>query len=412
MSTVQATRQELAKQVREEAEALAAAVEAAETKEQKSDVFFKGIRESCIPYLPCVLRDDPEQLYSRCYDGLFILARANLPLAVGFAMHQYNLAALATLPVPSVPEFENRRKILVDSVQKYKSLLCISSFGANIRSKGTANPNVVVDPNERGEFVCNGRKNFQSMATKADILIFSGYLPNEEMGMFYCQLAGQKAIVPGESLFAGAMSLTDTKPLTMTNLVLKRRNVLALEEWLTYHVSNYATSWFESLVSAAYLGGASKALDEVRKFARSVSHDQETMLAELDGFQLEAGRLAARHRAGLAFGQSFGPCAAKYCRSVIDEDPVEIQEALSDDIMDISSAIKYTTTKVAQDIVNGARALVGSRSMAVTHPIFALTEQICFGPLHPIIPARHERETGEELLGEEPYYGTFRSAYG
>jgi len=185
-----------------------------------------------------------------------------------------------------------------------------------------------------------------------------------------------------------------------------------LEEWLTFHVSNYATSWFEALISAAYLGGAAKALDEVRKFARSVSHDQENLLSELDGFVLESGRLACRHRAGLAFGQSFGPCAAKYCRAVVEGEDVDYQEALSVDIMDISSAIKYTCTGIAQDVVNGARALVGSRSMAVTHPIHALTEQICFGPLHPIIPARHERECGEELLAEEPYHGLFPHAYG
>lgn len=406
------TREELAKQVRDEAKALAQEVEAAETNEQKSDVFFKGIRKSCIPWLPCLLRDDPEQLYARSYEALFILARANLPLAVGFGMHQYNLAALATLPVPSAPEFENRRKILVDSVQRYKSLIAISSFGSNIRGRGTQNPNVVVSENELGQFICNGRKNFQSMATKADILIFSGYLPDETMGMFYCQLAGQKAIVPGESIFAGAMKLTDTKPLTMTNLVLKRRNMLSVEEWLTYHVSNYATSWFEAIVSAAYLGGASKALEEVRTFARSVSHDQEKMLSELDGFVLDSGRLVANHRAAIALGQSFGAAAAKYCRAVINEDPEEVQDGLQADIMDCSSAIKYMTTKVAQDTVNGARALVGSRSMAVTHPIHALTEQICFGPLHPIIPARHERECGEELLGEEPYTGLFDWSYG
>ena len=66
----------------------------------------------------------------------------------------------------------------------------------------------------------------------------------------------------------------------------------------------------------------------------------------------------------------------------------------------------------AEDIVAGARALVGTRSMKVGHPIHSLTEQICFGALHPIIPARHERETGEEILGETPYFGLFPWAYG
>jgi len=120
--------QALALKVRREARELAAAVAAAETEEEKSATFFRLIRESCIPYLPCTLRDKPAELFARSYEAVYILARVNLPLCVGFAMHQYNLAALATLPVPSAPEFENRRKILVDSIQKYKTLLAIRSL--------------------------------------------------------------------------------------------------------------------------------------------------------------------------------------------------------------------------------------------------------------------------------------------
>ena len=358
----------LAEKVRNEAREIAEAVEAAATDQEKSDTFFRLIRESCIPYLPCTLRDKPAELFARSYDAVYIMARANLPLCVGFAMHQYNLAALATLPVPSAPEFENRRKILVDSVQRYKSLLAISSFGSNIRGRGTPNPNVVVDENDRGEYVCNGRKNFRSMATTADLLLFSGYLENEEMGMFYCHLHGDERVVPGNSLFAGAMKLTDTKPITFNNLVIKRRQVLSHEEWLTFHISNYATSWFEGLISAVYLGGAGRALEEVRKFSRSVSHDQESLLAELDGFQLETGRLAIKHRAALAFGMSYGPLAEKYCRAVIDEAPDEVQDGLSCDLLDISGTIKHMTTATAQEIVNGARSLIGTRSMSVSPP--------------------------------------------
>lgn len=406
------SREELKQKVRDEASSLAKIVEAAKTNEEKSELFFQGIRETCIPYLPCLLKDDPEQLYVRSYEALYTLAYANLPLAVGFAMHQYNLAALATLPVKRDHEFENRRKILVDSVERYRSLIAISSFGANIRAKGAVNPNVTIIENENGEFICSGKKNFQSMATKADILLFSGHLPDESMGLFYCQLAGQKNITVGDSLFPGAMSLTDTKPIFMDNVVLKRRNVLALEEWLTFFFSNYSTSWFEGLMTAAYLGGAGRALDEVRKFARSVSHDQESLLSELDGFILDSGRLAVKHRSAVAFGMSFGACAARFCQAVIDEQPEEVENGLMYDIMDSSSAIKYTCTALAQEIVNGARGLIGSRSMHPSHPIHALTEQVCFGPLHPTLAAHYEREAGEELLGEEPYSGLFEWCFG
>lgn len=403
-------RRALQLKVRQEAQALAAAVEAAETDEEKSDVFFKGVRESCIPYLPCQLRDDPEQCFNRSYEALFLLARANLPLAVGYAMHQYNLAAWATLPVPNAPEFERRRKIMVDSVERYKSLMAISSYGVNARALGSKNPNVVVDFRD-GKYICNGKKNFQSMASKADILLFSGYLEDNTMGLFYCQLAGQDAIVPGPSLFGGAMHLTDTKPLYFKNLELGRRNVLSTEEWLTDHVSTYGTAWFEAMVSAAYLGGASRALEEVRKFARSVSVDQESMLYELDGFVLDAGRLAAKLRSSLALGYSFGPLVARYCEALINGAPEEEQDGLDTDLGDNSAAIKYATTHAAEEIVNGAISLVGSRSLALGHPLHALNEQIRFGPLHPTITAHYLRTEGEDLLEEEEYEGLYPWAY-
>lgn len=401
----------LAQQVRKEAAELAAALEATEDKEEQTRIFFSTIRESCIPYLPCRLRDRPGELYDRCYEALFTIGRANLPLAVGFLMHQYNLAGLATLPVPSAPEFENRRKIMVDSVEKYKSLLAITSFGSNIRGRGTPNPNVMIEETEIGDFTCNGHKGFLSMAANADLLLYSGYIDADTMGMFYCNLKNQKGISFGDSLFPGQMTQADTRPVFFDNVVVKRRQVLSLEEWLTYHVSNYCTAWFEALVSSAYLGAASKAVDEVRKFGHSVSHDQQTLLAELDGFVLECGRLSLKFRSALGLAQSFGRAADKYCRAVVEDAPDEVQYGLSCDVMDLSGCIKYTCTRVAQDTVNEARRLIGTRSMTPKHPLYALSEQINFGQLHPIIPARAERDEGEEMLEKESYTGLFTWAY-
>ena len=403
---------DITSKIRAQAQEIADLVYLAETDSEKSDVFFEKIRESDIPFLPCDLRDDAEQVFLRAFEALFVLGRANVPLAVGLTMHLYNLAGLATLPVPWAPEFERRRKVMVDGVKRYKSLLAISSFGENIRSKEAANRNVTVSLTETGEYLCNGRKNFQSMATKADLLLFSGYLPDGVMGMFYTPLKGVDAIKPGPSLFSGAMSLTDTRPLQFENLLIKRRQMLSVEEDLTDHVSFYSTAWFEALVSAAYLGGASRAIEEVRSFARSVHPFGEEPLSELDGFIVEAGRLSIKLRTSLALSRAFGACVGNYCRSLQAKADPEILDGMSNDLMDSASALKYTGTRNAQDVVNGARTLIGTRSMASGSPIHQLTEQICFGPLHPTISARYERSMGREMLVEEPYYGWFPWAMG
>lgn len=398
-------------EVRRQAHEIADKVDAAPADE-KFRTFYDGVRASPIPYLPCALEQDAEELFVRAYEALYILGRASVPLTVGLTMHMYNLSALATLPVPTAPEFELRRKILVDTIRKYRSLLAISSFGENIKSKDAPSRNVVVEQAPDGNFVCRGRKAFQSMASEADLLLFSGII-GEHMGMFYTSVKDQPALEVGLPLFGGAMALTDTRPIEFKDLVIKRRNVLSVTDDLTDHVSFYATAWFEALVTAAYLGGACRALEEVRTFSRSVhTYEDETPLCELDGFVVDAGRLAITLRSSLAQARSFGTCAGRYCRRVREAAPAPELDQLANDLMDCGAAVKYVATKNAVDVVNGARGLVGTRSMTPRHPIYALSEQILFGPLHPTIPAMYERSAGSELLSEVPFLGLFEWGLG
>lgn len=398
-------------EVRAQARAIAEETDQAPA-EKKSRVFFDGVRASAIPYLPCDLQEDAGELFVRSYEALYLLGRASVPLTVGLTMHQYNLAALATLPVPLVPDFERRRQTLVDTIKKYRSLMAISSFGENIKHKDDPSRNVIATPQPDGSYLCNGRKGFQSIASEADILLFSGWV-GEHMAMFYCNLKNQPALELGPPLFGGgAMALSDTRPVQFNNLVVKSRNVLSVHNDLTDHVSFYATAWFEALVSAAYLGGACRALEEVRKFGLSVHTEDGEPLADLDGFVTDCGRLTVELRSCLALARSFGVCADRYCRLVRARGDARELDETANDLMDCGSIIKYTSTKAAQRLVDGARQLIGTRSMAANHPIKSLTEQVVFGPLHPTITAKIERSLGEALLGEEPYTGLFEWALG
>jgi len=399
-----------AQEIRQQARDIAARVEVAEP-EQRSRTFFDGLRASRIPYLPCELQEEAGELYVRCYESLFTLGRTSIPLAVGFTMHLYNLSALATLPVPAVPEFERRRQILVDTVRKYKSIMAISSFGENVKHKDDPSRNVIVTEQKAGSYLCQGRKGFQSMASEADILLFNGQF-GEHQGMFYTNIKNQPALVLGPSLFAGAMAPSDTRPVEFRDLVIKQKNVLSLHNDLTDHISFYATAWFEALCTAVYLGGASRALEEVRLFARSVHTEEGHMLAEVDGFMVDSGRLALRLRSSLAMARSFGVCADLYCRLIREGAPAEKVNPVANDLMDCGSCLKYALTAAASDIVAGARALIGTRGMSVKHPMYAINEQICFGSMHPTLSSRLERSFGTEMLGEKPYTGLFEWALG
>ncbi|MFN8610793.1 MAG: hypothetical protein U0931_24845 [Vulcanimicrobiota bacterium] len=394
--------------IRLQARQIAADTEAA-PGENRSRVFYDGVRASRIPYLPCELATEAGKLYARSYEALFILGRTSIPLAIGLTMHQYNLAALATLPVPNAPDFERRRQVLVDTIRKYRSLLAISSFGENIKHKNDPFRNVIVTQQADGTYLCRGRKGFQSMASEADLLLFSGQI-GDHQGMFYTSIKDRPELVLGPSLFSGAMAPSDTRPVDFNDLVLKSRNVLSLHNDLTDHVSFYATAWFEALCSAVYLGGASRALEEVRKFGRSVHTEDGDMLAEVDGFMVECGRLSVKLRSSLAMARSFGICTELYCRLVREGAPAQQLDRVANDLMDCASCIKYTGTEAASHIVDGARKLIGTRCMSLQHPLYPIQEQICFGPMHPTISARLERSAGSEMLGEEPYSGLFEWA--
>jgi alkylation response protein AidB-like acyl-CoA dehydrogenase len=395
-------------EIRAQAYQIAADTEAA-PPEKRFRVFYDGLRASRIPYLACELPTEAGQLYARSYEALFILGRASIPMTVAFTMHQYNLAALATLPVPNAPDFERRRTILVDTIRKYRSLLAISSFGENLKNKNDPFRNVVVTQRADGTFLCQGRKGFQSMASEADLLLFSGQI-GEHQGMFYTSIKDRPELVLGPSLFSGAMAPSDTRPVEFKDLVLKSRNVLSLHDDLTDHVSFYATAWFEALVSAVYLGGASRALEEVRKFARSVHTEDGELLSDLDGFRAECGRLAVKLRSNLAMARSFGICTELYCRLVREGAPAQELDRVAGDLMDCGTCIKYTGTAAAAEIVTGARNLIGTRCMTVNHPLYPLHEQICFGTMHPTLQARVERSMGTGMLGEQPFVGLFEAA--
>jgi len=112
-------------------------------------------------------------------------------------------------------------------------------------------------------------------------------------------------------------------------------------------------------------------------------------------------------RSALVMARGFGLCADRYCKAVRAGAPPAELDQLANDLMDCGSVIKYTGTKAAVEIVSGARGLLGTRGMLSNHPMHAINEQVCFGPMHPTISARLERSVGDELLGETPYTGLF-----
>ncbi|MBI3923979.1 MAG: hypothetical protein HY319_00410 [Armatimonadetes bacterium] len=358
--------------------------------------FFARIRDTEIPFYPCIHAADPLGMFRESFDALYILGRTvAFPMAIGLTMHLYMMSALAAAPLPSeVPLVKKRGRILRDLRQR-RLLVAVASPAGRIGHRDEPSGDVVVEVRDGG-YVARGRKAIQSMVSQADLLVFSAQVEGHGFGLFLARLRGEPALRQGPRVFSGPMACTDTRPLDFEELRLEEDHVLSLGPSQCDPLLTYAHAWFHALVSAVYLGGASRALEEARKFGRTVCLPDGRPVAGLDGFQMDVGRLVLELQTAVRQALSFGPEVARLT-------PADLP-ALSE-LEDLGAQIKYRATLTAEKLVGDARRLIGTRAMAADHPVGRLSGQILFGPLHPWVSAIVEREQGRAALGPGEYLG-------
>ena len=362
----------------------------------ESQPFFLALRDTDLPFLPCHYGTDGPLLHRLCFDLLYSLGGVSPAATVGVVMHLYMLAAVATFPIPESDEvLIGRRRLFLEDVGKARLLIANSGFDEGGAAATSPRSDTKARPLPDG-FEISGRKAFLSLATQADFVIFTADLEGEGAAAFVSALKGVPTIEIGPPTFGGAMREADTRSITFHRTRLPSESLIASGTDAS-RMHAFQRAWFESLIPAVYLGAAARAVEEVRRFARTMQGPNGSLLAEQDAFCVEVGRCVLRHRAACALAQHAGEVLGAFGRAPVS---VQWQEATG-----LAAAAKYVGAETAETIVGHCRRLVGTRSLVVGTVLERLSREVMFGALHPQKALSVERAAGRDALSDHPVGG-------
>ena len=361
----------------------------------ESEPFFLALRDTDLPFLPCHYGTDGSLLHRRCFEVLHSLGGVSPAATVGVVMHLYMLAAVATFPIPDAHEaLMARRRLFLEHVGTARLLIANSGFDATGGAAASPRSDTRARPRPDG-FEINGRKAFLSLATRADLIIFTADLEGEGQAAFLSALKGVPTIEIGPPTFGTGMREADTRSITFHQTWLPAESLIASGADAS-RMHAFQRAWFESLIPAVYLGAAARAIEEVRQFARTMRGPAGSLRAEQDALCVEVGRCVLRHRAACALAQHAGEALGALAGARAPGSG-PWQEAIG-----LTTAAKYVGAETAETIVGRCRRLVGTRSLVAGTVLERLSREVMFGALHPQKALSVERTAGRDALGDHP----------
>jgi alkylation response protein AidB-like acyl-CoA dehydrogenase len=350
--------------------------------------FIERAKTTNLPFLPCA-NDDPKTIHDNCFTALYALGTHSIPLGVALAMHLYMLCALATLPLTEEEPYTRRQHFLRHvAAQK---LIIANSGSDSLHRSDNADKSATRAIRRPSGLIVTGHKTFVSLATVADLLMFTAELDQHGVVSLFTALKDNPLIHLGDSPFGEAMDPSGTRSVDFQDLRLPEDSIVTSGhvDHLTAHC--FQRAWFQALIPAVYLGAADAALAAARDFARNTSGDDGRPLAELDGFAVAFGQQLLHLRAARAVSQSvrdhLAVCAGPRCEST------DIRR-----FSEQAAAFKYVSMQRAQQAVDWTRRCIGTRAMHPGHLLNRLTSQMPYGSLHPETEGLVERRVGLAYL--------------
>lgn len=349
------------------------------------------IRATPLPFIACYGEQlSKGEMFHYSFRFLHLLGKHNVALAVGLCMNQYIAYSLACYPAQEGSPVSRLKHEFLQAVRANRWLLAVSSFDDFVRNKDETANQVACTTQANGSLSCSGVKNFQSNVSAADVLLFSGTVDGERIGLFYTFLKQTPGIELGAALYPGAMADTDTRSVLFDNLLLPPEQLLPASsegEALGLHALTRVV--FAVMAMAPYMGGAQRALEEAALFLNGV-HVEGQPLASLDGYITDMGRSQIEYQICQNLIEGFERC--------IDPMGADTFDAWLQREGSKALALKYHVTAVCEQLVSRSRKVIGTRSLLPTHILSQLSQQILFGALHPVINAKIERDFGVALL--------------
>lgn len=348
------------------------------------DDFYREIRQTPEMYRACESMPARE-LHRASLATIYDLGRSNVPIALGLSMHVYMCGAIASFPiaVPS-PLGEFRDAFLG---QLHHERLLLANMASN-RSLGAGD--VPVSPQQQGGgYVVTGRRSFMSLAQRADVLLLVVEIASRHH-IFLVPLRGNPAIRFGPSPVVGTMDLSETVSVELDGLEVQPLPFGDAESGRMGDMLAFQRIWFQSLVPAAYLGGARRALDELVRFSRERRSPQGGLLCESEAFLAQLGEL--RLRLDSAYDLLDG------CGESIDSLLNGGQPIVR--VYDRTVVAKLHATRTAREVVAEICVLAGSAAMRPGSVLERLHREMAFADCHPMSRFEGQQRLARRCLEE------------
>jgi alkylation response protein AidB-like acyl-CoA dehydrogenase len=367
--------------------ACAALVEAIAKKDL--DIFYRVFRASDLVLLGPAYSADPRGLHAACFDVLRRLGSISPAVGVAVYNHYAVTCSMATFPLRNDPALEARRQAILQSFIAGRLLVAnttsrihtdkVNTYGSIARREGDG-------------FRVSGAAAYMSLATQSDIIIFFTEIEGGGRALFIAPLRNNPEIEIGPFLFPGAMVDSDTRRVTFHNTYVAAENALVADD----SIGAFQVAWHQALFAGPFLGAAARALEEARKFLRTVRGPNDKPLGTLDGMLVDMGRMAIHYRSACAISQQAGQALESVAR--LPPNLPKFENAFH-----LACAAKQVGTKAAEEIVTQVRHMIGGRTFANDHPMERISQEVMFGPLGGEINAVIERRYGRLVLGEQEF---------
>ena len=353
-------------------------------------LFFDRFRGSRLAYIPHYFPESP-QLHQLAFKVLYEIGKLSIPAAVALAMHTYLVCSIASYPLKRSFILNRKRQWLIQEMAKKQWL--IATMGGVRTFKSDKNIGLRAQQTRTG-YIINGRAEFMSLADVADVALLSAMTDQGNHAIFLVSLKNNPNFVLEKTSFHELMSYSGTMSVRIDGLTVHDKDTFVVEN--KSRVDDFFAfqrAWFQSLISAPYLGAASMALNTVAEIGASKTTRSGVTLDNIDGLHVSLGKLVMEHKSSLLLCERTGKFLADYCE---DKDRCRLYE-----IFEASALAKYFGTHVAEKCVASLKSIIGTE--AFRNPrLENITHLIQYGIVHPASDFDLERYFGRKFIGK-PY---------
>lgn len=358
------------------------------------DAWWDALRATDLPFLPILLRDDPEAAHRLCGNVLREIGRIRLGAAYAFENHLYVLGALETYhalhPTASV-------RACLDAVLSDRSFL--ANTHGYVHSDSAFREGVVARPEGEG-FVVAGRSHFVSLTGQADLLYLT-LVDSPDPTALMIPIRRRPGISFGDELyFPDVLQESDTRSILFDELAVAEDHVLDIPRGHLLPcgaMSVMQMGWHLSLAASAFLGGASRIADETLRFVRQFEVFDGRPMARLDDVTVSLGKI------GMRFGVAdavLDACSATIANMAAKGSDAKV---LQDGLVQAQIA-NCEVTDLAEQVSHRCRQLLGTRLFSAEYAALSkMSLELLVGPLAPRNNRILEKDLGNSILAGDGF---------